>query len=191
MTASLQMRAPDSVLMLVDYQERLMPAIHDGAAVLDRAVFLARVARDLDVPVVATAQNPSRLGANMAPLPEYVAETVEKMTFGGCGPDLDAALSRLDEVGAATGRTADIVIGGCEAHVCLLQTALGLLSVGRRVWVVADACGSRRAADRDAALARLRHAGAGIVTAEMVAFEWLATAAHPCFRAVSALIKEL
>ena len=188
MTRPLRMRAAESALVLIDYQERLMPAIHDGDAVLARAVFLAKVARELDVPVIATAQNPARLGPNLAPLPDYLDETVEKMTFAGCGPDLDAALTRRD---ASRGSTAEIVIGGCEAHVCLLQSALGLLEAGRRVWVVADACGSRRPSDRDAALDRLRVAGAGIVTAEMVAFEWLQTAAHPRFKAVSALVKAL
>lgn len=190
MTDSLLMRARHSVLVLVDYQERLMPAIHDGDGVLARAAFLARVARELDVPVVATAQNPTRLGPSLAPLPEYIAETVEKMTFGGCGADLDAALARHAGDASGAGR-AEVVIGGCETHVCLLQTALGLLDAGRRVWVVADACGSRHTPDRDLALARLQQAGAGIVSAEMVAFEWLATASHPHFKAVSALVKEL
>lgn len=188
MSAPLRMRAADSALVLIDYQERLMPAMHDGAAVVAKAAFLARVARELDVPVLATVQNPSRLGPNVDPLPELVDETVEKMTFAGCGPDLDAALGRRTAHG---GGTAEIVLGGCETHVCLLQSALGLLESGHRVWVVADACGSRHPADRDAALERLRAAGAIIVTAEMVAFEWLGTAAHPRFKAVSALVKEL
>lgn len=188
MSAPLRMRAADSVLVLIDYQERLMPAMDDGAAVVAKAVFLARVARELDVPVVATVQNPSRLGPSVDPLPELIDETVEKMSFAGCGPDLDAALGRR---GALRGGTSEIVIAGCETHVCLLQSALGLLEAGRRVWVVADACGSRRPADREAALERLRAAGAVIVTAEMVAVEWLATAAHPRFKAVSALVKDL
>lgn len=200
MTQPMRMRASRSVLVLVDYQERLMPAIHDAPAVLERAVFLAKVATELAVPVVATEQNPARLGPNVPPLPSYVGHTVAKMTFAGCGPNLDAALGAAPadaapgdaaRADAADVEPAEVVIAGCEAHVCLLQTALGLLEAGRRVWVVADACGSRHPADREAALGRLAAAGAGLVTAEMVAFEWLATAEHPRFRAVSALVKGL
>ena len=80
-------------------------------------------------------------------------------------------------------------MAGCEAHVCLLQTALGLLRAGLSVWVVANACGSRRASDHAAAMARLSNAGATIVTHEMVAFEWLHHCEHPRFREVLALIK--
>jgi nicotinamidase-related amidase len=82
-----------------------------------------------------------------------------------------------------------IVIGGCEAHVCMLQTALSLLDAGYKVWVVADATGSRRESDRDIALDRLRQSGARIVTTEMVAFEWMIHCNHPRFREVQALIK--
>ena len=82
-----------------------------------------------------------------------------------------------------------IVIAGCEAHVCLLQTALDLLEDEFDVWVVTDACGSRTERNRDAAFDRLAGAGAELVTTEMVAFEWLRTAEHPDFKAAHALIK--
>ena len=82
-----------------------------------------------------------------------------------------------------------IVATGCEAHVCVLQTAFGLLGAGRRVAVVRDAVGSRRPESREAALTRLANAGAEIVTAEMVMFEWLGTAGRPEFREVLRLIK--
>ena len=88
----------------------------------------------------------------------------------------------------AAGR-AQLVLAGCEAHVCLLQTALGLRDAGHDVWVVADACGSRAATSHAAAMARLAAAGATLVTTEMVGFEWLATAGHPAFRAWQALIR--
>ena len=80
-------------------------------------------------------------------------------------------------------------LAGCEAHVCLLQTALDLLDEEFDVWVVTDACGSRTERNRDAAFDRLAGAGAELVTTEMVAFEWLRTAEHPRFREVLALIK--
>ena len=77
-----------------------------------------------------------------------------------------------------------IVMAGCEAHVCLLQTALDLLDEEFEVWVVTDACSSRTERNRDAAFDRLAGAGAELVTTEMVAFEWLRTAEHPLFKDV-------
>jgi len=82
-----------------------------------------------------------------------------------------------------------VVIAGCEAHVCLMQTALGLLEEDFDVWVVTDACSSRTERNRDAAFDRLAGAGAELVTTEMVAFEWLRTAEHPAFREVLGLVK--
>lgn len=181
------MRADHSVLVLVDYQQRLMPAIADADEVLRRAGFVAAVARQLGVPVIGTAQNPDKLGPNISPVGEQLDRVVAKMTFGACEGGLDEVLAELD--GAEPPR--DVVVAGCETHVCLLQTALGLLEGGRRVWVIADASGSRHAHDKAAALDRLAYARATIVTAEMVAFEWLRTAAHDDFRAVSKLVKEL
>ena len=82
-----------------------------------------------------------------------------------------------------------IVIAGCEAHVCLLQTALALLDEEWDVWVVTDACASRTERNRDAAYDRLAAAGAELATTEMVGFEWLRSAEHPHFRDWQALIK--
>ena len=82
-----------------------------------------------------------------------------------------------------------IVIAGCEAHVCLMQTALGLHEEEFEVWVVTDVCNSRSERNRDAAFDRLAGAGAELVTTEMVAFEWLRTAEHPVFKEVLGLMK--
>lgn len=81
------------------------------------------------------------------------------------------------------------MVAGCEAHVCLLQTALDLLEDEFDVWVVTDACSSRTERNRDAAYDRLASAGAELVTTEMVAFEWLRTCEHPAFRDMLALVK--
>jgi nicotinamidase-related amidase len=80
-------------------------------------------------------------------------------------------------------------VAGVEAHVCVLQTVLGLVRPGRRVFIVADATGSRDPADKGAALGRARQHGAEIVTSEMVLFEWLRDAKHPRFREVQKLLK--
>ena len=82
-----------------------------------------------------------------------------------------------------------IVIAGCEAHVCLLQTALELIGEEFDVWVVTDACSSRTERNRDAAFDRLAGAGAELVTTEMVAFEWMRSCENPVFKDMLKLVK--
>ncbi len=172
-----------SSLVLVDYQARLMPAIHGADDVVAKALVLARAAALLDVPTIGTEQNPERLGPNTEALARVCRHTVSKTHFGACEDGLQAALEAQ-----APGRQ-QVVIAGCEAHVCMLQTALGLLRAGRDVYVVENASGSRRPLDHAAAMRRLAQAGATIVTHEMVLFEWLHDCRHPRFREVLALIK--
>jgi nicotinamidase-related amidase len=174
--------SPDgAVLLLIDLQERLMPVIHDAEAVLARAVRLAEAAQLLDVPVNATEQNPARLGHTVAPLAVYPRHVVSKTAFSAVA---DPGFPALLPDGVA-----QIVVAGTEAHVCVLQTVLGLLASGHCVLLVADAIGSRDPADRAAAIDRARQHGAEIVTSEMVLFEWLRDARHPRFREVQKLLK--
>ena len=170
-----------AVLLLIDLQQRLLPAIYDGETVVARAVRLAEAAQLLDVPVRATEQNPAGLGPTVAPLAGYPQEVLSKTTFSAVD---DPGFSSLLPDGAG-----EIVIAGCEAHVCVLQTVLGLVGSGRRVFLAADAIGSRDPADRAAAIERARQHGAEIVTSEMVLFEWLRDARHPRFREVQKLLK--
>ena len=185
-----------AALVLVDYQARLMPLIHDGAQALAHALRLADIAHELAIPVFGTEQNPKGLGPNADAVRERCRTTLTKMHFDACADGLldllrapmpDAAQAPSD---AATEAIREVVIAGCEAHVCLMQTALGLLRAGLTVWVVAPACGSRNAADHALGMERLRHAGAGIVSVEMVAFEWLRSCEHAAFRRVLKLLKE-
>ena len=194
-------------LVLVDYQARLMPAIFEGPAVLANALTLARAAMLLQVPVWGTEQNPSRLGENPAELRALCRRTLAKMQFSGCEEGLSEWLRpplvaqpprgnarslprHMQKAQTETeAEPGSIVIAGCEAHICLLQTALDLLEDEFDVWVVVDACSSRTERNRDAAFDRLAGAGAELVTTEMVLFEWLRTAEHPEFKAVQALIK--
>lgn len=174
--------AARSSLVLVDYQARLMPAIHEGQRVVANALLLADAASLLGVPVLGTEQNPAGLGPNLDAVRQRCASTLAKMHFDACE---DGLLGRLAEAGDVPA----VVLAGCEAHVCLLQTALGLRRAGREVWVVADACGSRTAADHALAMQRLRDAGARIVGTEMVLFEWVHDCRHPAFKQVLALVK--
>ena len=172
-----------AALVLVDYQARLMPAIAGAERVVAEAVFLADVARLLAVPVVGTAQNPAGLGPNVAAVAERCDCIVEKTRFDACADGL------LDALRAARPGLTQVVLAGCEAHVCLTQTALGLRRAGLELFIVASACGSRAPADHALAMQRLAQAGATIVVPEMVAFEWLRSSAEPAFGAVLALVK--
>jgi nicotinamidase-related amidase len=198
--------ASDSQLVLVDYQARLMPAILEGPDVVANALRLARMAKLLEVPVFGTEQNPEKLGLNPPELRELCRKTLSKMSFGAVSDGLADWLrppvrqgttgnarslpKHLQKTAATpTAERPTIVVAGCEAHVCLLQTALELIEQEFDVWVVTDACSSRTERNRDAAFDRLAGAGAELVTTEMVAFEWLRSAEHPAFRDVQALIK--
>jgi len=186
-----------SALVLVDFQEKLMPAIHDGPRIIAEACRLADIARTLDVGVIGTEQNPAGLGANVAAIRARCGETVVKTHFDACRDGLVEALARAparatgpERTGAVPGaEVRDVVLAGCEAHVCLLQTALGLLESGFTIFVVEDACGSRRPADHRLAMMRLARAGATLVSVEMVAFEWLRTSDDPRFCEVLRRIK--
>lgn len=170
----------DSVLVLVDFQPRLMPVIHDGGAVVNQALRLGRIAGLLEVPVIGTEQNPEGLGENLADIKALCSHTVIKHHF-------DASADGLaDHLPAGRKR---VIVAGCEAHVCVLQTAMGLMERGLDVTLIVDAIGSRRPLDRDTAIARLARAGAGVATVEMVAFEWLRSSRHPRFREVLDLVK--
>lgn len=203
--------ADDSQLVLVDYQTRLMPAIFESESVLANAVRLARMARLMEVPVWGTAENPEKLGQNLPEvqaaidsaggrtmaklhfsaaaegLVEWLRPPARKPSQGGNARSLPRHMQKPPEP-QEEGRSM-IVIAGCEAHVCLLQTALELLENEFDVWVVTDACSSRTERNRDAAFDRLAGAGAELVTTEMVAFEWLRTAEHERFREFLPLIK--
>jgi nicotinamidase-related amidase len=193
-----------SQLVLVDYQSRLMTAIFEGPQVLANAIRLTQAAKLLKVPVWGTEQNPSKLGENPPELRVLCQRTLAKMQFSGMEEGLGEWLRPSIKTPAGNARSlpkhmqkssntpterSSIVIAGCEAHVCLLQTALHLLEDEFDVMVVTDACGSRTERNRDAAFDRLAGAGAELVTTEMVVFEWLGSAEHPQFKSVQLLIK--
>ncbi|MBL8393605.1 MAG: hydrolase [Candidatus Accumulibacter sp.] len=173
------MRADRSVLLLIDLQERLQPAIHDAAMVLEAGIWLTRVAQRLGVPVICTEQYPRGLGPTMATLRSLLPDecVVEKMHFSAVAEE---TLFQLPG-----GERAQFVVAGTEAHVCVQQTVLDLLAAGRRVFVVEEAIGSRRSSDKALAVERMRAQGADIVSREMVAFEWLRQAGSDLFREIS------
>ena len=207
--------ADDCQLVLVDYQIRLMPVIFENELVIANAVRLAHMAQIMQVPVWGTEQMPDKLGPSVAAVQAAIevagGRTLAKAHFSAVADGLSEWLrpparkpvqgdqvrgnarslpkhmqrpQQEEEPGPNT-----IIIAGCEAHVCLMQTALDLLEEEFDVWVVTDACSSRSERNRDAAFDRLAGNGAELVTTEMVAFEWLRTAEHPAFKPMHALVK--
>ena len=121
--------ANESTLVLVDLQQRLMPSIFEGERVIKEAVRLI-----LGVPIIGTEQSPEGIGENVSELKRLCDRTLTKHHFDGCEDGLAEAI-------AASRR--HVVVTGCEAHVCVLQTCAGLLQQGLNVTVVIDAIGSR------------------------------------------------
>jgi nicotinamidase-related amidase len=171
--------AKQSALLVVDVQGRLVPAISGWQALLDQVVWLIRVARRMEIPVLACEQYPQGLGPThplvAAELPEgcIAGKLHFSAVAGGCHGFV------------APGTHPQLVVCGMETHVCVLQTVMELLASARQVFVVEEAVGSRRDSDKALALARMRQAGASIVSREMVAFEWLRKADSDLFREIS------
>lgn len=169
-----------SALLVIDFQVRLMPAIENGSAVVANARRLLDAAELLGVPIIFTEQNADGLGGTIAELRSETAGLFHKMTFDACR--MPGFLDTLPD-------RRNLVVAGCETHVCVLQTVLGLLSAGRQVYLVRDAVGSRRAESKETAIRRLERNGAEIVTTEMVLFEWLGTAEDPRLRRIIDLVR--
>ncbi|MDR1994074.1 hydrolase [Azonexus sp.] len=174
----------NSLLLIVDIQEKLAPAIHDADTVATNSVRLLRASAQLAVPAFVSEQYVRGLGPSLAAIREAAghARFFEKTHFS-CAAE-PGVLDLL--------RTADrrqVILTGTETHVCVLQTACGLLEAGFQVFLVADASSSRTPASHNAAVERLRALGAQVVTTEMVLFEWLHRAGTDEFRALLPLIK--
>lgn len=168
----------ESTLLVVDVQSRLHPAIHDADRVLEHCLWLVRLAKRLDVPVLASEQYPEGLGRTVPALAaELPPEGLRSKIHFSCVAD-----------GCFTGLPAwsrrQMVVCGTEAHVCVMQTALDLRHAGHQVFVVAEAVASRDPESRRLALERMRSHGIEIVNREMVGFEWLRRAGDARFREI-------
>jgi len=177
-TPGLTVNAQHSALLAVDLQAGLLPVIHGGDAVLASTRKLLGAAGEIGVPCVLSEQYPAGLGHTEPSIIEAArsATVVSKMHFSCVA---DGCLE-----GTAIDSAPQLVVCGTESHVCVLQTVLDLVASGKQVFVVADAVGSRNETDKALALARMAAAGAVIVSAEMVIFEWLHVSGTELFRRV-------
>ncbi len=177
------MSAEDTGLLVVDVQERLVPAIAGHATVVWNVRRLIDGAKILGLPIVATEQYPQGLGPTVPELAQRLEEIPAKLTFsaGGC----PQAFGPLRARGIRK-----VLVCGIEAHVCVQQTVLDLLADGWRVYVAVDAVGSRLEIDYQTALRRMDSSGATLTTVEAALFEWCQAAGTPQFKQISRLVRE-
>lgn len=172
----------DCALLVVDVQERLVPAVTGGPRVVESIAFLARWARKTGIPVLATEQYPRGLGPTVPAVAEYLSQTAESKTrFSAATPAIIKHLHR--------DARRMVLIAGMETHICVLQTALDLLAEDFSVAIALDAVAAGKTVDHLAGLERLRQAGAVPVSVEMAVFEWLGDAAHPCFKELAGAVR--
>lgn len=169
-----------SVLLVIDLQLKLAPAIFQVDTVMHAACWVLQIANQLQIPVLVTEQYPQGLGNTVAEVAALIPPhaTLEKIHFSAWRePKIQQKLQHL--------KKQQMVIVGTEAHVCVLQTAMDLIAAGFSVFVVEEAVGSRTPANKALALSRLQQAGAQIISQEMLAFEWLERAGTDQFRQIS------
>lgn len=179
--------AEDSVLMIIDMQDRLSAAMSDDEleSVQTNSIRLIETAGILNIPLLLTEQYPQGLGPTCAELTDKLPESTtrfDKTGFSCCAAD--GFSRKLNDI-----HRNQVILTGQEAHVCVLQTALELLSQGFQVFVVEDAIISRNPAHKSNALQRMQHHGATVTNHESVLFEWLKDASHPDFKKVSGMLR--
>jgi nicotinamidase-related amidase len=176
------MNPDDTILLVVDIQERLLPLIEGRERMVWNVRRLLDAAEILGVPAVGTEQYPDKLGSLVEPLASRIPQRQTKMAFScaGCA----------DLIGDWEESRHRVLVCGMETHVCVAQTVLDLLAAGYRVYVPVDAVGARYRIDHDTALRRLESSGAILTTTEAAMFEWCRTSGTPEFKKISALVKE-
>jgi nicotinamidase-related amidase len=174
-----------TALVVVDLQERLLPAIAESERVLRNSVLLLRLADVLALPILLTTQYARGLGPTVPPVLEAAGGTapLDKVSFGCFGsPEF------LDRLRGLEGRD-QLVVAGIESHICVAQTVLGAIERGYAVHVASDAVGSRTAENRAVGLDRMTRAGAVISSTEMAIYELLGRSDGAAFKKMLPLLK--
>ncbi len=173
----------DTSLLVIDFQEKLVPAMHRTEDTVKNAGILMEIAKALEIPIIVTEQYPKGIGHTVAPLSGLFGELspIEKMTFSACTKEVEDQLSKEPRQ--------KILISGIEAHVCVFQTVRALLQKDYQVYVVSDAVSSRTEANYQNGLSQMREMGAVITNTETVLFDLLKESTHPKFKELSKLIR--
>lgn len=177
-----------SALVIIDIQERLVMASKYGQETADNMTKIAKAANILSIPTVVTEQYPKGLGTTLPQLQAALTQSAFKTEKASFSAMLEPAFAqKIQELKSAG--ISQIVIGGIETHICVLQTAADLIKECFDVYVVKDACASRNKSEYKTGLAMLKQYGAKITCTEITLFEWLKTSKHPNFKEIQALIK--
>ena len=175
----------DSLVLIIDIQEKLLNAIFNKALVEKKALTVTQASNILEIPIIITEQYPKGLGETVEMLKKSTSETTlfyEKTAFNAL--ENQELLEKIKNFGRK-----QIILFGIETHICVNQTASALIAEGFEVYIIKDACGSRTEYEYLAGLERMKDNGVKIITTEIALFEWLKGARHPKFKEVQSLIK--
>jgi len=175
---SWRLQPTETGLLVVDVQEKLVPAVKEPADWVERVEILVKAAKLLGMPVAITEQVPAKLGKTLPAvlLAAGKVSPISKTKFSAAEAGKDLGKKR-------------VLVAGCETHVCIRQTVYELRLREVQPVLVADAVGSRKDSDRQFALQEMRHDGIVVTTTEAVLLELLETAEHPKFKEIQGLIK--
>jgi nicotinamidase-related amidase len=180
------LEAEQCALVVVDIQEKLLPPIFNKEALVKNSQLLIRLAKILDLPIMVTTQYSKGLGATVPEIASLLegVTAFDKLEFSCFGSD--QFRSRLK---ALPGNRNTVLLGGMEAHICVMQTALGALNEGYLVHVASDAVGSRAEWNWKIGLDRMISAGAVISSTEMMMYELLRCSGTPQFKELLQYLK--
>ncbi|NLX90862.1 MAG: hydrolase [Firmicutes bacterium] len=181
---TIKIHKEDAILVLIDFQERLMPAMENNEELVATVIKLIKGCNIMEIPKLVTQQYTKGLGPTIPGIHEALGKyrPIEKTSFSAMGEP--AFAEALEKTGRKT-----VVLAGVESHVCVQQTALDLLEKGYHVFLAADCVSSRQNSDKKYALKRMAQAGAFLTTCEAVLFELCGDSRRPGFKEISALVK--
>ncbi len=175
----------NSLVVLIDIQERLVGMLNKQEPVVKATSILANASSIMNIPMIITEQYPKGLGSTIVDIASAIDEStpiIEKTSFSAMlTPEFAEKIKSL-------GKT-NIIIGGIETHICVYQTVLALLNEGFNVVVAKDACASRSTDCFKTGIELMKDAGAQISNVETILFELLKGSKNPYFKPVQALIK--
>ena len=174
----------NSIVLLVDYQERFMPVLHNNQETIKNIKLLLSGANIYNVPIFVSEQVPEKLGVTIVDFKEQLKEAkfFSKKTMSCCGQG-----GFVDEL--KNKKIRNVAVCGIEAHVCVLQTCLDLLQNGFKVHLVSDAITTRIPHNKDIAIEKIKSAGAIVSSVETVLFEMAYEAGSEEFRKLQVLFK--
>jgi nicotinamidase-related amidase len=178
------LKLENTVLVIIDMQGKLWNVMNEKEALLENCLKLIKGLQILGVPIVITEQNPKGLGPTLPEITQLIpeAKAIPKFTFSCCQDS--GFMQAMNDL-----KRKQILICGIEAHICVYQTTLELLSKGYEVQVVADVVSSRVLKNKDISLSRLQSEGAKLTITEMAQYELLQTAENPKFKEMLRVVK--